>query len=156
MARYRLKVNFVNWKEGDIVEFEELSKYTGNWADSASWLEKIEENEIKTMIRVEERYDLDGEVRCYLVCQDDIFENEEDAEKHERILETQAKLRSMADWKEGGWNYIDSKNGIAMVREAQDGYASLDPKFATFESAQRAIDEIGEDNLFELFQYQWK
>ena len=90
------------------------------------------------------------EFDCFRYDVGNCFHTEEEAEWYREHLKVCAELRRMADGsvEDGAWHvpYYDSLNDHVFVY-MHDGYSETPYIFASDESAQKAIDTIGEERL---------
>ena len=99
---------------------------------------------------IEEESWYGDEFDCFRYDVGNMFRTEEEAEWYSEHLKVCAELRRMADGsvEDGAWYvpYYDSLNGHIFVY-MRDGYSETPYIFASDESAQKAIDTIGEERL---------
>ena len=90
------------------------------------------------------------ELDCFLYDIGNCFRTEEEAKWYREHLKVCAELRRMADGsvKDEEWHvpYYDSLNDHVFIY-VHDGYSETPYIFASDESAQKAIDTIGEERL---------
>lgn len=91
------------------------------------------------------------ELDCFLYDVGNCFHTEEEAEWYREHLKVCAELRRMADGKVKNGELCvpayDSLNDHVFVSYMHDGYSETPYIFASDESAQKAIDTIGEERL---------
>ena len=99
---------------------------------------------------IEEERWYGDELDCFLYDIGNCFRTKEEAEWYKEHLKVCAELRRMADGsvEDGAWHvpYYDSLNDHVFVY-MHDGYSETPYIFASDESAQKAIDTIGEERL---------
>lgn len=153
------------------VEYSLIKYFIENRDNFSDWLEPIEEEKKPKRWRAEK-----GSKYVYLndlwICSVEIEENDEvddlrfqmhnyfksreECGIYKEVLEVESELRGLADWNEDSpikWQICFTGSGLRVYNETiYDGRAI---SFQTEESAQKAIDQIGESRLIKYLTYKF-